>query len=79
MKIFHIILYFSFFTFLAGDAYPQERKIERKVYYDSSAQSYFRYIKDPSHLNSWTIEKLLNDRKTRNGSSIECFCIGRKE
>lgn len=79
MRIFYIILYLSFFTFLAGDAYPQDRKIERNVYYDSNAKSYFRYIKDPSHIDSWTIEKLLNDRKTPNGASIEYFLLQEHE
>jgi len=63
-------------SFLFQNAYSQDRKIVRKVYYDSSAKSYFRYVKDPSHIDSWTIEKLLNDRKTKNGVSIEYFLLG---
>lgn len=78
MKNFYTLLCLLASFFLFNNAYTQDRKIERKVYYDSSAKSYFRYIKDPSHLNSWTIEKLLSDRKTRNGSSIEYFLLEEK-
>ncbi|GEM_PF-1858005 len=79
MRNFYTLFCLLASFFLFDNAYPQTRKAERNVYYDSSAKSYFRYINDPSHIGAWTLEKLLNDRKTRNGASIEYFLLKENE